>query len=277
MIICNGERMKKYLITIDLDGTLLNNSSKISTSSKSYLKKLINDGHKIVIATGRPYRGCRMFYDELGLDTPLIFHNGAGIYHPNDDSFKSFEATMPKASFDELFNYAKDNIVTMFYSINNELYIYNYLPEVKFYYHLNADTKIYEGPLDDPSFPETSNSLVVLNVGFKKEFETYIEKNLKDLDHRHYYDDELYSIYEVYPKGYSKGSAVNIVRDYYNFKNEETISFGDGENDVELLEMSGHGVKMINGSKNLDSVKDAVTTHTNDEDGVIKYLKEYLK
>ena len=34
---------------------------------------------------------------------------------------------------------------------------------------------------------------------------------------------------------------------------------------------------MINGSKNLDSVKDAVTTHTNDEDGVIKYLKEYLK
>ena len=116
-----------------------------------------------------------------------------------------------------------------------------------------------------------------LKCRFKKEFETYIEKNLKDLDHRHYYDDELYSIYEVYPKGYSKGSAVNIVRDYYNFKNEETISFGDGENDVELLEMSGHGVKMINGSKNLDSVKDAVTTHTNDEDGVIKYLKEYLK
>ena len=100
-----------------------------------------------------------MFYDELGLDTPLIFHNGAGIYHTNDESFKSFEATMPKASFDELFNYAKDNIVTMFYSINNELYIYNYLPEVKFYYHLNADTKIYEGPLDDPSFPKHQTHL----------------------------------------------------------------------------------------------------------------------
>ena len=48
-------------------------------------------------------------------------------------------------------------------------------------------------------FPETSNSLVVLNVGFKKSLKLTL-KNLKDLDHRHYYDDELYSIYEVYPK-----------------------------------------------------------------------------
>lgn len=43
----------KKLIAMDLDGTLLNSSKRVSDKTKEYLKKLKDDGHIIVIATGR--------------------------------------------------------------------------------------------------------------------------------------------------------------------------------------------------------------------------------
>lgn len=276
-IITNGDSMEKYLITLDLDGTLLNNSSKISQETKAYIKKLKENGHKILIATGRPYRGAKPIYDELELDTPIIFHNGAGINRGNSDGFNSFEKTIPKLLLDDLFSYSKDNIVTAFYSIENELYVYNYLKEVEFLFFLNAETKVFEGPLNNPKHKETSNVIIAVNLEYMEKFESYIKNTLTKLDFRYWYKDEKLAIYEVFLKGYNKGTALNIISDFYKIPNDKTISFGDGNNDIELLKASGHGVKMVNGTDKLDSVKDAITSHTNDEDGVIKYLQKFIK
>ena len=57
--------MDKYLIALDIDGTLLNKDRIISPNTFSYLKKLINDGHKIVLASGRPIRSLKQFHDQL--------------------------------------------------------------------------------------------------------------------------------------------------------------------------------------------------------------------
>lgn len=269
--------MQKYLITLDLDGTLLNNSSKITEKTKTYLKNLKNKGHKIVIATGRPYRGSKPVYDELGLDTPLIFHNGAGIYQANDISFKSFEAIIPKNILDDLFLFSKDDIVTAFYSNHNELYVYNYLKDVEFFFFLNSETKIFNGPLNNKDYPATSNAIFAIKIDRMNAFESYVKNTLPEIDFRYWFKDENLAIYELFKKGYNKGNALKLIREFYNIPKEKTISFGDGRNDIELLQESGHGVKMANGSEKLNSVKDAITTHTNDEDGVIKYLQKFIK
>jgi|SRR5690554_2092712 len=269
--------MEKYLITLDLDGTLLNSSSKISQETKTYIQKLKENGHKILIATGRPHRGAKPIYDELQLDTPLIFHNGAGIDKANSKDFNSFEKLIPKALLDNLFLYFKDKIVTAFYSIENELYVYNYLKEVEFFFFLNNETKVFEGPLNNPTYKQTSNVIIAVNLEYMQEFESYIKNSLTELDFRYWYKDELLAIYEVFLKGYNKGTALNLIRDFYKIPPNKTISFGDGGNDVELLKVSGHGVKMVNGTDKLNSVKDAITSHTNDEDGVIKYLQKFIK
>lgn len=45
--------MEKYIIAVDMDGTLLNSVNKISERTRNVLQKLIDDGHYIVPATGR--------------------------------------------------------------------------------------------------------------------------------------------------------------------------------------------------------------------------------
>ena len=56
--------MEKYLIALDLDGTLLNSKKEICPDTLKYLHHLDSLGHIIVIATGRPIRSIKRYYDE---------------------------------------------------------------------------------------------------------------------------------------------------------------------------------------------------------------------
>lgn len=268
--------MGKYLITLDLDGTLLNSSSVISPTTKETLENLKNDGHIIVIATGRPYRATKQFYDELNLSTPLIVDNGAAIYQEKESLFEPFRETIPKSVLDELFLFSKENIVTAFYNLDNNIYIYNYIDDVEFYYFIKHDTNVYSGDLNNPDFPEPTNFVLAIKPQFVEAFENYISNNLPEIDFRRWFKDEDVASYEVFSKGVSKGSALNKLREFYNIPLSKTISFGDSDNDIELLKESGHGVKMKNGSVRLKTYH-AKTSHTNDDDGVIKYLLKFFK
>lgn len=47
--------MDQHLIALDMDGTTLNNQSKLTDHTVSTLRRLANDGHLVVIVTGRPW------------------------------------------------------------------------------------------------------------------------------------------------------------------------------------------------------------------------------
>ena len=64
--------MKKYLIALDLDGTLLPDLYSLTDYSKKIFNKLNELGHDIVITTGRPLRSSKFVYDAFNLKTPLI-------------------------------------------------------------------------------------------------------------------------------------------------------------------------------------------------------------
>ena len=79
--------MDKYLICLDLDGTLLTDEKKISPFTKQVLTTLKQDGHELMISTGRPYRATVPYYKELKLTTPVVNFNGAFVHHPTDFNF----------------------------------------------------------------------------------------------------------------------------------------------------------------------------------------------
>ncbi|NLN50745.1 MAG: HAD family phosphatase [Acholeplasmataceae bacterium] len=269
--------MKKHLIAIDLDGTLLNSKSLISAKTNSFLRKLQQEGHKIVIATGRPYRGSLGFYQELDLNTPLIVDNGASIFQENDSSFQPYLKRIDNSVLVEIFNYAKSNINTAFYSVLNELYAYQIQRRLDFYFHLNEQTKIIETPFLH-HLPEAPLVMLAIKRPFDEHFEDYIATNFQtEISLRCWGKDKNNGVYELIPSGVSKGKAILKIAEHYNIALEEIISFGDGANDVELLSMSGHGVLMANGSDELKAVSDAITEYSNDEDGVIRYLETYFK
>ena len=61
---------KKKMIALDLDGTLLRSDNTISDYTVDTIKKIQEKGHKIVIATGRPYRMALEHYRRLPLTVP---------------------------------------------------------------------------------------------------------------------------------------------------------------------------------------------------------------
>src|SRR5579885_2953545 len=68
------------LVAVDLDGTLLDRSKKVSERAAAAMKCLPGSGVKVVIASARPPRSVRAIYQELGLDTWQINYNGALIW-----------------------------------------------------------------------------------------------------------------------------------------------------------------------------------------------------
>lgn len=80
---------KKYLFALDLDGTLLRDNKTISFITRKYLKKLENDGHYIVLCSGRAPRTMLTYYHQMKLNSPYISYNGALISLPKESNLNS--------------------------------------------------------------------------------------------------------------------------------------------------------------------------------------------
>ena len=70
-----------------------------------------------------------------------------------------------------------------------------------------------------------------------------------------------------------KGNAVNAVLKYYGFTKDEAIAFGDGKNDIEMLEAVGTGVAMGNAKDEVKSKANKICKSV-EEDGVYCYCLE---
>src|SRR5690625_1607853 len=99
---------KRHLIALDLDGTLLKSDHTISLETKSVIQQLMNDGHIVVIATGRSNRVSIDYYRELGLQTPLINSNGAHIHHPTNKQWQTVHSPISNETAKNIINMCYD-------------------------------------------------------------------------------------------------------------------------------------------------------------------------
>jgi hypothetical protein len=74
------------LIALDLDGTLLNSALKVSERNAEAVRRALESGVKVVLATTRWYLLAKRTADRLGIDTPLVCNNGAIVKRPGDGS-----------------------------------------------------------------------------------------------------------------------------------------------------------------------------------------------
>lgn len=79
---------------------------------------------------------------------------------------------------------------------------------------------------------------------------------------------------DILPLGASKSSGIDQVIKKYGIKIEETIGFGDGENDLEMIKHCGIGVAMGNSAKIVKDNADYITTDI-DDDGIYNALKNF--
>ena len=69
-----------WLIVSDIDGTLNTKSMKLPENNKIAVNEFVNNGGNFTLCSGRNLQSLSIHYKKLGIDTPAIFLNGAGIY-----------------------------------------------------------------------------------------------------------------------------------------------------------------------------------------------------
>lgn len=256
------------LLAIDVDGTLLRSDLTISRYTHQVLKGLIDDGHKIVLCSGRPPRSMLPFYEALGLDTPLISYNGALVYIPGNPSFEPIKATIDKGFVKELFARTRGMVTSMVaesefasYTLRHDSYLDHYFPY--------KGMKYIEGPLDETL--DEDPYIVLMRHVHKYDDEINRLATRENILHRHW-RNSFYS--ELYIQGHDKGAGLQYIQDRLGISKEETLAFGDSDNDIPMLLNAKQGYLMKNhkGLKNHEGF--ILTKRTNDQDGLALTLKE---
>lgn len=268
--------MDKHLIVVDLDGTLLNSESKISSKNKTAIKKLTQLGHMVVIATGRPFHAAIDYYNELELATPVITDNGGNIREPKNPDFQIVTDGIPVKISHQLFNFSKPHLKSAFYSYGNHIYAYQYLNRLHAIFMGSQNAQIIHADFNELQHTPTG-MIYLVDYVFKHEFENYLTNELGDIvQFRLWGEDIKHSIYEISKKNSSKLSAIKWVYNHFQIKPENVIAFGDGLNDIEMIGGVHLGLAMPNGEEAVKAVAKAILPYDNDHSGVGRFLEEYF-
>lgn len=265
---------KRHLIALDLDGTLLNDEKKISIKTKNIINKAREQGHIVMIATGRPYRSSEMYYKELELDTPIVNFNGAFIHHPTDPTWGTFHSPMDLKVAKEIVEACRSfhfyNIVA---EVIDDVYLHYHDEKLLDIFSL-GNPKITTGDLGE----YLNDSPTSLLIHTDEDELIKIRKHLSEvhaevIEHRSW--AAPFHVVEIIKSGLNKAVGLKKAALYYQIPQERIIAFGDEDNDLEMLEFAGHGVAMGNATEEVKSIANESTLR-NTEDGIGVYLKDFL-
>lgn len=266
--------MYKAVVT-DLDGTLLNKEHELSEFTKKTVRKVVEKGIKFYIATGRNYKLAKIVKDELGINIPLISSNGARI---NDENgVVIYEDGLSQKEVDSILSidyksFDKDIHLNIF-SGDDWIITEGTLQQV---YKRDGDSL----PIQPVEVPENQlgnrKILKFFFIGEHKHLVKLEKEILKKTDNNVSVAFVDYGCMEIFSKTANKANAAKYLLERDGIDIKDTVSFGDGENDYELLTVMGKGHAMGNAIDRLKNLlpKNFEIIGKNTEDGEAHKLTE---
>jgi Cof subfamily protein (haloacid dehalogenase superfamily) len=265
--------MKYKAIISDLDGTLLGGDHKISEYTKSVIKAVIDKGVKFFIATGRHHTDVKAIKETLNLETVMITSNGARVHDEKNNEV--YASDLPLSISQDILNLKFDNGAHVnvyagdyWYLEEEAWWAKEFHSESGFSYSLVDFKEIKETTITKFFYIHDDPSVI-------KEMEEFFKKR---------YEDKLNVVrslpicLEIMNKNTSKGMAITEVLKEEGIDLSETISFGDGLNDLDMLSITGKAFIMKNGSETLKkALPHLEVIGNNTEDGVANKIKEIFK
>lgn len=283
------------MVAIDLDGTLLNSYGEISEENKTVLRKCMNDGMEVVIASGRVLDSVINFSKEIGKLHYAISGNGSVLYDLKEE----------RILYDN--NMQKDKV----------LKIIEICEENSIYYSLYTSDGIIAKSLDYNVMVYQNENLVKneekrVNITIVQDVQHYIEmfgvekflkisicdadkvvfasimRKIKDipnidvLEVAHMSRKTIrigsetlpveYFYTEITNENVNKWEAIKVLLGITGIESDQVICIGDNVNDKEMLMNAGLGVAMSNSSPYIKAIAKVVTANNN-ESGVAKILE----
>ena len=281
------------LLALDLDGTLLDSRGHISERNRSAIESAREQGVRVALVTGRRFRDSRSIALELGLDVPLISHNGALTKHAETLQTVSV-LPLPLAAAREALRVGREADADALLSDDHEglgVLVYDHLrggntaahKYVSWARRIHGDEQgadavrqvnSLEDYLDhDPihlAFSGGCEEMDKLEEILRSELGDTVKVLLTK------YLEQDFTLLDIVNPAASKGAGVAAAAAELVASSDEIMAIGDNFNDLEMLLFAGTGVVMANAPLALRETAGLHPTASNREDGVALAIEQFI-
>lgn len=261
------------LICIDLDGTLLNDEKKISEKDKRAIHLARSKGFNVTIFTGRNYYAALPYVQELGIEIPVVFQNGALIATPSLNKIFRMITLHSKIAL-EVVNLSKEYelypvVYESFFSKKDMIVEKDYHGAFENYFRFNQHRTRKIDRLEEVLY-KTENVAEIAVVGRDDLVENLVQNLSNKIDEftpvkNQSIDGEIFM--EIFGKDVGKEIALDFLLNFFELNLSEVAYIGDNYNDLKIMQKVGFPIAMQNAPQDVKNVAKFVTI-SNNESGV---------
>jgi Cof subfamily protein (haloacid dehalogenase superfamily) len=227
-------------------------------------------GLDVIVVTGRMVQSVRRFLEPAALDEPVICYQGA-VVADVDGKWLRHEP-IPLELAREVIRLVEGEGLGLNVYVDDELYVSK----------VTQGSREYAG-FQDLEIHEVGNLLAWLEapptklvcVGDPAELDGVEVRMKAHFGDRLYISKSLPYFLEFAAAGVTKGAGLDFLAAHMRFTREQTIAFGDGENDVELVQWAAFGIAVENAHDRVKAVADWICPSAENE-GVAQVLEALL-
>jgi Cof subfamily protein (haloacid dehalogenase superfamily) len=258
-------------IASDLDRTLIGEDYELRERTAAAITAARAAGIHVVIVTGRMFRSVRPYVEQAGIDDLVVCYQGAVVADPVSGRFLRHVAIPLELAREAIAAVEQDGFQLNCY-IDDFLYVGKMTPEAESYAEHQRIPLETVGNLRE-WLPSPPTKLVA--IGDPKELDGLAGRLREQFDGRLYISKSLPFFLELASPEVSKGVGLGFVAEQLGFTAAETVAFGDGENDIELLDWAGYSVAVANAGADLRARADFVCPPVQEE-GVAQVIEAML-
>ena len=251
------------IVFLDFDGTAYSHQTEgIPASTIQAVRELKEKGILIFLCTGRAAPEMKDFdVRELQLDG-MILSNGLMITDKNNEII--YDLPTRGELKERLIRIYNEKKIPIYFATKDELFL-NFE---------NETIRIVQEAVSSPIPPvkEYAGETFYMASAFIDSEESYREMmDLRSLAEVTYWHE---GAVDIVPRGMSKIKGIDLILKQHGLSIEESMAFGDGENDIGMLRHCGIGVAMGNSPQEIKDAADYVTDDI-DDDGIYHALKHF--
>nr|MBQ8253070.1 HAD family phosphatase [Lachnospiraceae bacterium] len=263
------------ILVLDIDGTLTNSQKEITPQTKAGIINIMERGHKVILASGRPTPGMRRYSDELELEKYggyLLSFNGGRIINCKTGEIV-YQKILPSNVIAGLYKFAVKNNLGIVTYLGDNIIVGTRMDE-----YIELESRINGMPCKKvqnfPQYKEYSLNKCLMTAPPEKAQQ--YEKQLQEMygDVLSIYRSEPFFI-EIMPKNVDKARSLDRMLETVGLTRENTICCGDGFNDMTMIQYAGVGVAMANAQEEVKKSADFITD-SNDDDGIVTVIDKFI-
>lgn len=257
-----NEQKPKALVFFDLDGTLLNDQSTITSEINTAIQQLLENNVVPFIATGRSPSEIRKIAQTSGI-TSFVALNGQFVSYKGREVYRN---ALPAESVAKLKKVADEGDFPVSFYSTEGFYATKSDENLKKAYHFIGE----EPPEIDADYSKGREILMALVLSDHKEKDAQLIELFPEFS---FYRNTPYSI-DVISKGHSKATGIDELIRTMGLEDVPLYAFGDGSNDIEMLQRVDVAIAMENGIEAVKKEADYITA-SNVNGGIVQGLKKY--